>query len=84
MRAACSERDSEQAAVVEERLSLCKQLLYEVGDLEKRGVHGTPKLKKLLDSELSFLRSVSTTVLVSRLYVKLQITMFFILLVDTR
>ena len=83
MRTACSERDSEQAAVVEERLSLCQQLLYEVGDLEKRGVHGTPKLKKLLDSELSFLRSVSTVV-VSRLYAKLQITMLFVLLVDTR
>lgn len=51
---------SEQTEVVEERLSLCQQFLCEVDGLEKKGVRGAHKLKKLLDSEHSFLRSVST------------------------
>ena len=59
MWAACEDRDSDQATVVEERLSLCQQLLYEVGGLERKGVCGAYKLMKLLDSEHSFLRSVS-------------------------
>lgn len=69
MWAACGDRDSDQATVVEERLSLCQQLLYEVGGLERKGVCGAYKLMKLLDSEHSFLRSVSRLV-ISRLLMK--------------
>lgn len=55
MRSACGDRESNLATVVEDRLSLCRQLLHEVGGLERKGLRGVPKLKKLLDSELSFL-----------------------------
>lgn len=60
MRAACGDREFNLATIVEDRLSLCRQFLHEVGGLERKGLRGVPKLKRLLDSELSFLRTVSS------------------------
>ena len=54
---------SEQAEVVEKRISLCQQFLCEVDGLESKGVRGAHKLRKLLASEHAFLRSVSTRTL---------------------